>query len=960
MPDNPDDAFVPALGCLIEPHLADLAAQLRGIGALGRAERDALVAALRTQLHQSVHRRVARVLVLELQAARVTGTLHAPDPAARWDEFLARAAEPGWWRQLGGHYPSLLPRLRTLVGNQCAATRTLADRFAVDRPALAALLGDAPGDLTRVALGAGDSHRGGHTVAVLHCAGGPVVYKPRSVAVDTVLADLLAWLLPDEPAATRIRVPAALPRDGYGWTAYASHRYCADDTELAAFYHGLGHWAAVSRLLGGTDLHAENVIAVGPVPVVVDCETLFTPLPPPPPSGYGQAVDRATALVEETVLRTGLLPGRGVALGWRGVDMSAGGALPGQQPMVEQPVIVDAGTDRARLGSARFEVARAANHPSPAPALAAHWRHVLAGFDELTGRLIAHDRAGRLAPRLAAFADCPVRVVPRATEVYAELGRMLWHPVSLHDEPTAVTRATRVLTTMARYAPLAPADPTVVAAEVADLLDGDVPFFDTLPRDGRLTGPRGTTGLPPEDLVDGALRRWRQADLDRERQVIRATLVSAYLNEGHLPDSTPMPRARPLPDDLDRRRRQLAAATVRRIAEAAIRADDGTVTWIAPVLNATGWAVQPLNPDVYNGAAGVAVLLAGYQREVDAGRADPVDEVADLRDAVLRTLRLVPEQRAAQRRAGAPLRPPPSGGYVGAGSQVWAWLLLDRWGVAGPDGLDRAVAAADEIDPAAGEHDLLTGAAGAVVPLLCLADRTGDPRWTALATVLGDRLASAATVTDGLARWPVPRWPQGLGGYAHGATGIGWALHRLAVATGRPRFAAVAGAARAYEESLFDPVEGSWRDLRNTGVIAAAWCHGAVGIGLAALDTAAGPDRVDRELLRRAADATWAYGLGWGHSLCHGDLGAWELLDAAVTHGVGPAGLDRRTLAAGIVGGLERHGPVTGLAREAFSPGLISGEGGIAYQLLRMHPDCDLPSVLLPGTGTAERETHHD
>jgi hypothetical protein len=29
----------------------------------------------------------------------------------------------------------------------------------------------------------------------------------------------------------------------------------------------------------------------------------------------------------------------------------------------------------------------------------------------------------------------------------------------------------------------------------------------------------------------------------------------------------------------------------------------------------------------------------------------------------------------------------------------------------------------------------------------------------------------------------------------------------------------------------------------------------------------------------------------------------------------------------------------------------MSGSGGIAYQLLRLHPDCDLPSVLLLADG---------
>jgi hypothetical protein len=31
-----------------------------------------------------------------------------------------------------------------------------------------------------------------------------------------------------------------------------------------------------------------------------------------------------------------------------------------------------------------------------------------------------------------------------------------------------------------------------------------------------------------------------------------------------------------------------------------------------------------------------------------------------------------------------------------------------------------------------------------------------------------------------------------------------------------------------------------------------------------------------------------------------------------------------------------------------FAPGLLAGQGGVIYQLLRMHPACDLPSVLLP------------
>ncbi len=934
--------FTASLGCLLDPALAGLAAQLRAVRGLGGDEQVAVREGAAVALVDSVHRKVSRVLLLELNAARVTGQLGADDPRQRWDEFLALSATPGFWASLDEHYPTLRRRLDTVIRNRCAAALALARRFATDRSApnrwLAGRAALPAGDLVEVAFGAGDSHRGGQSVAILTCTGGTTVYKPRSVSIDAVLDGFLEAVVtgPD-----RIRVPAVLSRDGYGWAEHVTHRYCADSAELRAFYRGIGHWLAVMRLLGGSDLHAENLIACGPVPVVVDCETLFTPLPIAPPSGLGDAVDRAADLVGGTVLRTGLLPGRGLGLGWRGVDSSAVGSLPGQQPEWEQPVILDAGSDHARIGAERVPVdAVAANHPSPEPALREYWDQVLDGFTTLTDRLASLDRRGDLAPLLTMFADCPIRVVPRATETYAELARMLWHPVSLHDQAAAVERARALLTTMAERLPEAPGDPAVIAAEIRDLLDGDVPFFTTTPRRGRLTGPRGTSWLPESDLIGGALDRWRGADLALEGQVIQAALVGAYLNEGWLPDEEPLREAELNLQDLDGRRRKLAAGIVRQVAEAALRGADGTVAWIAPVLSETGWAVQPLSPDLYGGTPGVAILLAAYRREVLAGRADPVEGVDELLAGALRTMRRAEDARDQARRAGTDLRPPPPGGYIGLGSQIWAWLVLDRWAAAGADALDRARALA-ELLPAAvkadDDHDVLLGSAGAVVPLLKLADRTGEDRWTDQAVAIGEKLHALGQ--DG--RWRTARWPDGLGGFAHGSTGIGWALAHLARATGDDRFAARAAEAFAFEESLYVPARAGWTDLREPDVTAAAWCHGAVGIGLAAADLGA------TELARRATRAAYAQGFGWNHTLCHGDLGVWELV-AAAGHDDVP---DRAALDARILGGLEANGPVSGMARDAFAPGLLPGLGGVAYQLLRMHPDAELPSVLTPGSG---------
>jgi type 2 lantibiotic biosynthesis protein LanM len=952
------EQFDRSVEALLAPTLDALAAHLRAVAGLGAGERDAMAAGAGAALRQTVLRKVSRVLVLELNAARLTGALTAADSAGRWAEFVDHTREPGYWDTLARHYPTLLPRLRAVIGNRVAAALELASRLAADRAALPRLTGTDPGELQAVSFGEGDSHRGGRTVAILTCAARTVVYKPRSLGVDQALAGLLSAVLPDEPDP--IRVPRVLPRHGYGWAEHVAHRHCADDAELRRFYRNLGRWLAVMRLIGGTDLHQENLIAAGPVPVVVDCETLFTPSQPAPPSGYGEAVDAALAMVTGSVLGTGLLPGRGLALGWRGIDTSAIGSLPGQQPTPDVPVIVGAGTDEARIGLAKAPRAPAANHPAPDPVLGRYWDHVVSAFTELTGRLHTLDATGALDAPLDAFADQPVRAVVRSTETYAELGRMLWHPASLHDELTAVARAADLLAKHAGNAPDAPGTPEVIAAEVSELLDGDIPFFATTPATGMLAGPRGTFWGRAVDVVAEARERWRTTDPGVDRRVIQAALVSAYLNEGWLPE--PVRRLPSTVDtrDLDRRRRALAADIVAQVSATAVRGADGTAAWVAPTLNPTGWAVQSLGADLYSGLSGVTVLLAGYLAETAAGRADAVPGLADLLAAAVRTMRLAEQRWAADTAAGVALRPEPAGGYVGLGSRITGWLLLRRLGAVGDEALEWAATLASQLPRTVvddTEYDILVGRAGAVVPLLRLAEHTGDPRWTELASMIGDQLVAEgapAETGDGtdLISWPNRQFPEGIGGFAHGATGIGWALARLAAVTGDPAHADTALAAFAYEETLYDKDKGGWLDLREEGHVGAAWCHGAGGIGAAALDLSRRTgDARWADVVGRAAASGWTHGTGWNHTLCHGDLGLWELQAGADAAGLAPPGLDRAAVSAHAVAVLEEYGVVTGMARDAFSPGLLPGAGGIAYQLLRLHPDCALPSVLLPDPG---------
>ncbi|MGC0416363.1 type 2 lanthipeptide synthetase LanM family protein [Embleya sp. AB8] len=943
-----DTAFEPLIGPAVDRFRRELRFHFPE---LSTSEREILRRAARRSVLGAVRPRANRLLLLELHAARMSGRLTRATSEQRWDEFLELAGEPAFWTELDAEYPAFAPRLERVIENRHTALLDLVRRLAADRPRLADLLGSAPGELLELALDAGDSHRGGHTVALLRFEAGRVVYKPRPLDVDVALAGTLDTLLAGTPRADRIAVPRVLRGADYGWAEHIGHRYCADATEQARFYRGLGEWMCVVQLLGGTDLHSENVIARGPVPWVVDCETLFSPEPHVGPTGLGDAFDTAAASVRRTVLRTGLLPMRLGQLALQGVDMSAVGALPEQQPRVPVPVIAGAGTDLARLVMEPADVAGSANLPDPDADPLAHQDDIVRGYRDLRARLEGRDRAGLLRPALDVFAGCDLRVVLRPTQVYVEIGRMLWHPASLHDQAPAVARAEDVLIRQARALHGAPTDPAVVAAEVAELLDGDIPFFAMRPEHGRMSGPRGTGWGEPAQLIDASVARWRAGDPEFEEVMIRSALLGVYRDRSAMPEGERQHEVATRHGDLESRRRELAAELARDLCTRAVVGADGTATWIGPVYTDNGFNVRPFAADLYSGQAGVALALQAYLAESRAGRVPMPAELPTIADGAVRALAAM-EDAVPTNRVGA---------FDGIGAAVRTWLTLASASGRAAD-LDRAIRHAERAPGLlAGDTtlDVAGGAAGLIVPFLALAERTGEARWREIAENAAALLAERAVVEAELgARWPTALFPNGIGGFAHGAAGIGWALARLGLAGEHPELLELADAACAFQDSLYRPEEGGWLDCREEGetLFLDSWCHGSTGIGLAAWDlhTRTGsPAHLDRAL--RAAAATWRTGFGWDYTLCHGDLGSWELLDT-VLRGA-PEQLRARVpdapthdeLDALLLTALETYGPHTESTAHTTTAALLPGSAGALHQLLRMHRGNDgrVPSLLL-------------
>lgn len=930
------NGFEPIFRHFAAPSVGRLAAAIsEQSGDFDAAERRLLHGVAERALWVNVQARLSRVLLLELHAAKLSEQLHAGNDVDQFAQFVRSAQTPEFCAHLDRRYPSLRPRLERMLNQQRSAIETLIARLAADRRDLSQLLGGAPGRLTGLALEQGDLHAGGQSVARFSFENGTVMYKPRSLRVDRVLDAFLARVFADEVG--RPRVPEVIDRGDYGWAAFITHRYCEGEDELRAFYRGLGQWLAVLRLIGGIDIHFENLIASGPQPIVVDVETLFAPVRPGVVSGYGEAHDIAIELIQGSVLRTGILPFRASGLGFDNVDLSAAGALKGEQPQVKVPTITGAGTTDARLEIIDVDVETALNHPSPQPELHHFWDEICVAFRAATEALHRLDAEGELVPLLAAFEGCQVREIRRPTMIYGEIGRMLWHPASLYNEPEAVERARSLLVANEVSIRNRPSSPEEIAGEIEDLRHGDVPIF--------------VVELSPE-RIETTLSDWRAMRVELEEILVRGALVATKLNDEMAASTAEEDeRARYIGHShvaqLDTSRRALAARAMERLLQLAITGGDGSVTWIAPDFDGTRWHIEPVQTDLYAGFGGVAVGLAGYHREVGEGRADFVPGVEEALESALRVFKAMSDDKP----------PRTVGGFNGHGGRIWTWLTLHDLLGRKPL-LANAVACAERLEregfDADGHLDIMDGCCGAIVPLLGLAEATGDPRWLALAAEAGRRAETFLTIGGPGVQWSTVAFPEASGGFLHGAAGVAWSLARLVLAgagsdADRTRWQEFADAVFLFQESLFDESLGYWDNRRRPpGNSVHTWCNGSVGIGVAASDLYArtGEARHLRDM-RRAAAAT-RHGWGITHTLCHGDFPVWELLTRASALDPELSAIDRDAVTAQVVSSVEEHYfRSDNVEREAYTPGLMNGLAGLIHGLNRLHPDCTLASPLL-------------
>ncbi|WP_431918606.1 type 2 lanthipeptide synthetase LanM family protein [Nonomuraea jabiensis] len=916
------------------------------------------------QLGRQLVSLASRVLVLELNVARVRGELHGDSAEERFRSFATRLATREGLAGLLSEYVVLARLLAQCADHAVEAYLELLRRLAADRSAIVAELlgGTDPGRPAEVVMGVGDGHRGGRSVGLLRFeSGARVVYKPRSLAVHTHFNRALGWL-DDRLPGLGLRALTVLERPGHGWVEYAEHGPCADEAGVRAFYRRQGALLALLYALDGVDFHFENLIAAGDQPVLVDLEALFHPEIPRGGARGPADEDPAGRALDTSVARVGLLPAvvwskDGGALDMGGMGGDAGSTLP-----FESAGWAGAGTDEMRLIRERAAFPGSSNRPGVGDAVADPADHVedfLAGFTSAYEAIAAH-RDELLSPGgiLAAFQGDEIRVVMRPTQLYGTLLLESTHPDVMRD---ALDRD-HVLDALWAACADDPVRRRLVPAEIADVWNGDIPLFSGRPgtpdlwtsRDERLAG--ALTGVPSSDAA-AKIRAMGPRDLAEQQWIIRASLASRRDRDRVWTSAAPAAPAGPTPpaDELADRLVAMATAIGDELAERAHR-DASAANWLGmELVGETRWTVGTLKSDLYGGTPGVALFLGQLARITGEHRH------ADL---AMRALSWVPGFVDGIAAGVAAL---PCGPFNSAVGLAYALTHLAR-DLGAPDLLGHVepLIAATTGGAAADEGlDIVSGAAGCLAAMLAVHEATGLPDALEVARACADRLVETARPQDGGVAWHghIPA-SMPLTGFSHGTAGIGWALLRFAARTGEAQYAETGLAAFAYERSRFDARIGNWPDFRDLPDTPAppsglppsmqAWCHGAPGIGLARADLlhrrpglsteAAGDLAADLDVALRSYLGSPPGVVG--HSLCHGEAGNLELLTHAVAAGRHDLA-DALRVRTGVLLAQLADGPRCGTPGGVTTPGLMSGLAGIGHGLLRLAAPAEVPSVLL-------------
>jgi type 2 lantibiotic biosynthesis protein LanM len=909
---------------------------------------------LSMNLIDKLMRLINKTIVLELNISKVKNQLKGDTSEERFAYFIQQLKTKKFRDYINRDYPILVRRITEEADNWLHHSFQFVNRLAKDYVELVEkIFGDDAanvGQLQRAEFGAGDTHRGGRTVAIItFTSGKKVVYKPRPLTIDVHFQNFLAWI--SDKSGLDFKQMHILNREQYGWVEFMEHKTCSDTEGVKNYYRRIGGYTAILYALEATDFHYENIVANGEHPVLIDLESFFHPYFPIEGLGTNQAN-------ETTVLRTGLLPNRITLRDEESsVDISGLTDVEGQKGLMEINVTQGIGTDDVKIVKQFGHLQGSKNVPLlMGQKVVMNDDYIVAikeGFEKIYR--VFMDNKSEFRTVLTQFKEDEIRVIFRDTFVYAHLLEESTHPQILRNGMECERHFDWLWATVPDYALIR----RIVKHEKQDLLRGDVPLFTTKVNsrhlwysdDQYIENFFDGTGL---ELINNRLDKLTEGDLDRQLWVVEAALTtSIHVKKTALEDVQPTTFQKTSTLDFDQTKlKSRLLAEAQKVGDYLIKhafVGETEAQWVGLKMEDDNtFRLMPMLHDLFSGASGEILFLAYL------GEATGEEKYKTLAEKASNSLLFKVKHNPDTIRL--------LGLHTGWGSIVYLLTHLAHiW--KRNDLVQEVENFYDKIDfNALFEVDklysLVNGSAGFAIANLKFYQAFGSQKALNLAKQAANYLlCEVKEYGDGLG-WKIAS-NVALSGMAHGGSGFALVFDQLFKVTGDNKYSSTVQRILTYEQTLFVEEQQNWQDCRDMitrqfpdkTMCSTGWAHGAPGIGLSRLVLQNSPyldNATIKNDLAIAQKTTLARGFSKNHNLTMGSFGSMEFLHAYGLINGDKAILEKSyTIANAYLNHIGENGWNCGMPNGLVTPGLMSGITGIGYQCLRMAMPETTPSILM-------------
>lgn len=666
-----------------------------------------------------------------------------------------------------------------------------------------------------IQLNLSDPHRKGRTVTKIDLDNGySIIYKPHSLIKEVLLNKIYQLFM--ENSAFKFKLPGVADMQTYGWEEYIEARECNTEDEVKRYFERMGFLLFICYLFGATDMHCENVIASGEFPVLIDVETIPGVVLKEVPHTAEECVSKK---ISNSVIRTGILPTMVWGKNGEGVIVSALGNSTNMKSPFSLPYIKEGFSSDVHISYAKKDISVKGSLPEfqgSTIGAASYCSQIYSGF-EAAYRLYMNLQT-QMTDIIKLVLEQKGRFIVRHTQQYSMYLNISFYPQFLKSWEERY-RFFDTLNEHKKYAEL-------YQYEKMALQEMDIPIFEV--------------DVKNETIYDGELTEYRFQNFNLDKE---------YYKMKHLCESDLVYQKKCIELSLD-------MLTERRLQELLIAKEhdmvckDKVVTSIADYLctntvifegdiswdsitfyDNNTWRLTPIGIDLYDGLSGIAIFLASVKRNHPSERYEKI-------------FKLIQEKLFAYTDHNGystqNLRTKDSGILKGEGSIVYTYFLLYK--ITGDKKFlsyaEKHYSQFEEIFLQCENPDYLSGCAGAIIVLVKLYTETNAKKYLDVAEILEEKIwKMAKKQKEGYGIVSDHDDLPPLAGMSHGTSGYIMAYAYLFEKIPRPEYYERIIALLTYENSLFDPDDGNWKDLRKTGEEknTTAWCHGAPGISLTRL-----------------------------------------------------------------------------------------------------------------------------